>query len=71
MEGVRYRFLFGVGGEHHGSIAGLERGDRVSLERSGEEILVNRMPVKKFYQRTIDGLVDMAGAGWKKIAGAG
>ncbi len=71
MEGGRYSFMFGIGGEHHGSIAGLEPGDRVSLERSGEEILVNRMQVKKFYQRTIDGLADMAGAGWKKIKGTG
>ncbi len=69
MAGTRYSFLFGVGGESHGGIAGLGTGDRVRLERSGEEILVNRMPVRKFYQRTIDGLAEMAGAGWKRIAG--
>ena len=67
-DGARYSFLFGIGGESHASLAGLAPGDRVSLERSGEDILVNRMPVKKFYRRTIDGLADMAGAGWKKIA---
>ena len=68
-DGSRYSFLFGIGGESHGSLASLAPGDRVSLERSGEDILVNRMPVKKFYRRTIDGLADMAGAGWKKIKG--
>ncbi|HLO24704.1 MAG TPA: thiolase family protein, partial [Geobacteraceae bacterium] len=69
MEGTRYSFLFGIGGESHESIVGLEPGDQVSLERSGDEILVNRAPVRRFYRRTIDGLVDMAGAGWKRLTG--
>jgi hypothetical protein len=65
----RYNFLFGMAGEHSAAIGTLSPGDRVSLERSGEEITVNRMPVKKFYQRTLDGLVEMAGTGWKKLTG--
>jgi len=69
MEGPRYSFLFGVGGESHESITGLERGARVSLERSGEDILVNRATVRKFYRRTVDDLADMAGASWKKFKG--
>jgi hypothetical protein len=69
MEGARYNFLFGIGGENYREIAGLAPGDHVRLERSGSDILVNRMPVRKFYQRTIDGLVDMAGAGWRKLKG--
>ncbi len=65
----RYGFLFGVGGENHQEIGGLAPGDRVSLERAGGEILVNRMPVRRFYRKTLEGVMEMAGAGWKRLAG--
>jgi acetyl-CoA acetyltransferase len=65
--GTRHNFLFGIGGENYGEIAKLGPGDPVRLERSGSDIMVNRMPVRKFYQRTIDGLVDLAGTSWKKL----
>jgi acetyl-CoA acetyltransferase len=67
MEGKRYRFLFGIGGEYHGSIAQLAAGDRVSLEKSAADILVNRMPVKRFYRKSLDGVVELAGTGWKRL----
>jgi acetyl-CoA acetyltransferase len=67
--GKNYRFLFGIGGENHESVAGLVPGDRIRLERIEGQISINRMPVKKFYQRTFDGLVDLAGSGWKKLTG--
>ena len=50
LEGTRYRFLFGIGGEYYQNIAQLAAGDRVSLEKSAGDILVNRMPVKRFYR---------------------
>ncbi len=65
----RYRFLFGIAGEHYETISGLASGDRVRLERSGTDILINRMPVKRFYRRTFDGLVELAGAGWRRLRG--
>ena len=71
MAGTRYSFMFGIGGESYESIAALKPGDMVSLERSGEDILVNRIPVRRFYRRTINGLVEMAGAGLKKFRGRG
>jgi hypothetical protein len=67
--GKSYRFLFGIAGENYQSLIKLLPGDRISLERSDGQILLNRMPVKKFYQRTIDGLVDLAESGWKKLTG--
>ena len=63
----RHSFLFGIGGEGHAGIALLRPGDQVRLERSGADILVNRIPVRKFYRRTLDGLVELAGAGWKRF----
>jgi hypothetical protein len=50
-------------------IASLKPGDRVRIELAGSEILVNRIPVRRFYRRTIDGLVELAGAGLKKLKG--
>lgn len=69
--GGRFSFLFGIGGEHHQEVKRLTPGDRVSLERCGEEILVNRIPVRRFYQRTLDGVLELAGSGWKKLTGNG
>jgi len=66
-ESGRYSFLFGIGGEHYQAVAGLAAGDGVSLERSGDQILVNRIPVRRFYQRTLNGMLELAGNGWKKI----
>lgn len=68
-QGGRYAFLFGVGGEHYGEVSLLRSGDPVRLERLGEEILVNRIPVRRFYRRTLDGVLDLAGNGWKKLTG--
>ena len=65
--GGRYAFLFGVGGEHYQDVNLLKSGDPVRLERAGEEILVNRIPVRKFYRRGLDGVLDLAGSGWKKL----
>ena len=71
VSGGRYSFLFGIGGEHYQEVSLLKSGDPVKLERSGEQILVNRIPVRRFYRRTVDGVLDMAGAGWKKLTGNG
>ncbi|HIJ80472.1 MAG TPA: thiolase family protein [Desulfuromonadales bacterium] len=67
-----HRFLFGVGGEHYEEIAGHKSGDRVVIERLPDgSIMVNSMAVKKFYNRTINGLVELAGQSWKKLTGKG
>lgn len=70
-EGVRYRFLFGMEGEHYEQVAALVSGDPVAIERVDGAILLNRMPVRRFYTRTINGLVELAGSGWKKLTGKG
>ena len=66
----RYTFLFGVSGEHQQQISALSKGDRVSLEKIGADIMVNRIPVRRFYERTIHGMVELAGSGLKRFAGA-
>lgn len=71
FSGTMYPFLFGLGPESYPLVKGLSPGDRVTLEQGTEEILVNRMPVKRFYRRTMDGVLELAGSGWKKLTGAG
>jgi len=70
-EGARYRFLFGVEGEYHEQISSFNSGDPIAIERVEGSILINRMPVRKLYTRTINGLVELAGSGWKKLSGRG
>jgi hypothetical protein len=71
FEGATYRFLFGIDGEHYDQVARFSSGDPVSVERIDGAIMVNRMPVRKFYTRTINGLVELAGSGWKRLTGKG
>jgi hypothetical protein len=68
-EAGTFRYLFGLSGEHHAAVAQLSAGDRVSLERQNGDILLNRLPVKRLFEKTRDGLVEMAGAGWKRLTG--
>jgi hypothetical protein len=69
FEGVHYCFLFGIDGEHYDQVAVFNSGDPLSIERIDGAIMVNRMPVRKIYTRTINGLVELAGNGWKKLTG--
>jgi len=71
LEGVKYHFLFGIDGEYYNEVACIEHGVPVSIERQDGRVLVNRMPVRKFYTRTINGLVELAGSGWKRLIGKG
>lgn len=66
-----YKFLFGIDGEHYAQVAAFKSGEPVVVERVDGVIMVNRMPVRKFYTRTINGLVELAGTGWKKLTGKG
>lgn len=57
----RYRFLFGVSGEHYAKVRDLKPGDRVSLERSGGGVLVNRIPVVRLYEKGVEGVMKAVG----------
>ncbi len=68
-EGESFTFLFGVDGEHYQQVGSIARGDRVRLEMHDDDILVNRIRVERFYRRTINGLVELAGSGLRRITG--
>ncbi len=69
FEGSTYKFLLGIPGEYYDQISGCAAGDPVSIESVNGVLLVNSMPVIRFYTRTINGLVELAGSGWKKLTG--
>lgn len=70
-EGGGYKFLFGVDGSHFDQVAAFNAGDSLAVERGAEGIMINRMPVRKLYTRTINGLVDLAESSWKRLTGKG
>jgi hypothetical protein len=60
FNGKRYRFLVGVDPEMAAPLQGLEAGDRIQMERFNGELRVNDVPIRRFYKKTIEGMVDMA-----------
>jgi acetyl-CoA acetyltransferase len=68
-KGAVYKFLFGVSGEYYSQISSCSTGDPVSIESLNGVLLVNSMPVTRFYTRTMNGLVELAESSWKKLTG--
>ena len=67
FEGATYKFLFGVSGEYYAAISACAAGDAISIESVDGALLVNSIPVTRFYTRTMNGLVELAGNSWKKL----
>ncbi|GAB4293577.1 MAG: thiolase family protein [Desulfuromonadia bacterium] len=57
--GERYPFLFGVPGGYFDSISRLSPGDELLIERGDDGIRINRIPVQRFYRRTMAGLREL------------
>ncbi|MDD2581425.1 MAG: thiolase family protein [Desulfuromonadaceae bacterium] len=70
-EGSTYKFLFGISGEHYSQISTCKTGHPLSIESVNGSLLVNSMPVTRFYTRTVNGLVELAGSSWKILAAKG
>jgi hypothetical protein len=68
-EAGRFSFLLGISGEHYPAVSLLKKGEPINLGRSGNTFLVNSMPAKRLYQRTLNGLVEMAGSSWRRLTG--
>lgn len=68
-DGANYKFLFGIHGEYYSQISSCVTGDPVAIESINGSIMVNNLPVTRFYTRTMNGLVELAGSSWKKLTG--
>lgn len=69
FEGTMYKFLFGIPGEYYGQVSESTAGDPISIEKVNGSLLINSMPVTRFYTRTMNGLVELAGSSWRKLTG--
>jgi hypothetical protein len=69
FKGSTYKFLFGISGEYYANISACTVGDPLSIETVNGSLLVNSMPVTRFYTRTMNGLVELAGSSWKRLTG--
>lgn len=69
FEGSTYKFLFGISGDYYQQICFCSAGDPVCIETVEGSLLVNSIPVSRFYTRTMNGLVELAGNSWKKLRG--
>lgn len=67
FEGKLYKFLFGIHGEYYQQISECVQGDHISIESLNGTLMVNSIPVTRFYTRTIHGLVELAEQSWKKL----
>jgi len=65
--GVKCRFLFGLDGSFAQQVSGLSKGDELVLTRQGGEILLNHMPIRRFYQRTLKGMKELAKYGYQRL----
>ncbi len=67
FRGRKYRFLFGIDGSHAAALEGLTAGDELLLERDGTAITLNRLPVRRLYQRTLKGMRELAESGLRHL----
>ena len=67
FEGKRYRFLIGVDPKKAAPLRGLEPGDKIQMEKFNGELRVNDVPIRRFYKKTIEGMVDMADTAFRHL----
>mgnify|MGYP005845075267 CR=1 FL=1 len=58
--GRRYRFLVGVDPAAAAPLQGLNAGDKLQLQMIDGELRINDVPIRRFYRKTIEGMVDIA-----------
>lgn len=67
IDGERYRFLIGIDPSVATTLQEIEPGDKILLEKHDNEIRVNDVPIRRFYRKTIEGVVEMADSAFKHL----
>ncbi|MBN1956970.1 MAG: thiolase family protein [Desulfuromonadales bacterium] len=65
--GQRYRFLIGVDPHSAASLNDLKAGDKIMLQKINGDLRVNDVPIRRFYKKTIEGMVDLADSALKHL----
>ncbi|MFK5927103.1 MAG: hypothetical protein QM483_10775, partial [Desulfuromusa sp.] len=67
FEGKKYRFLIGVDPKMAAPLQDLEPGDKIQMEKFNGELRVNDVPIRRFYKKTIEGMVEMADTAFRHL----
>jgi len=65
--GRKYRFLIGVDPGVAAPLDGLSHGDKILLQKINGELRVNDVPVRRFYRKTIEGVVELADTAFRHL----
>jgi acetyl-CoA C-acetyltransferase len=65
--GEKYRFLIGVDPRIAAPLEGLDSGDKIQLQKFNGELRVNDIPIRRFYKKTIEGMVEMADTAFRHL----
>ena len=63
--GEQYRFLIGVDPQAAESLEGLDAGEKIRLQQVDGELRVNDVPIRRFYRKTIEGVVELADSAFR------
>lgn len=63
----KYRFLIGVDPQIAAPLEGLNSGDKIRLQKFDGELRVNDIPIRRFYKKTIEGMVEMADTAFRHL----
>jgi len=67
FEGRKYKFLTGVDPEAATALEGLDFGDKILLQQVDGELRVNDVPIRRFYRKTIEGVVELADSAFRHL----
>jgi len=65
--GERYNFLIGLDPKAAESLQGLKSGEKILLQRIEGELSINDVPIRQFYRKTIEGVVEIADTAFRKL----
>lgn len=65
--GESYRFLIGVDPQAASSLQGLASGEKIRLQQIDGELRVNDVPIRRFYRKTIEGVVELADSAFRHL----
>ncbi len=63
----QYRFLIGVDPQSATSLEGLAAGEKIALRQEDGELRVNDVPIRRFYRKTIEGVVELADSAFRQL----
>ncbi len=67
LRGRTCRFLVAIEPAAREALDGLQPGDRIRLEKTGDQLTVNEVPVRRFYRKTLEGIVDLADSALRRL----